>query len=158
MIALREQLYPAREHYHTVAASVTDPAWLTAIPADRPALLIAEGLTMYLTHDDGVALLRRVVEHFPSGELQFDVYNWLGIKSQKTNPVVRRSGSTLYWAVNGPDDIVSAVPSVRLLAAISVFDAEKFKQAAGVYQLVGRVMSLVPAVRIVITQFHRYAF
>ena len=71
--------------------------------------------------------------------------------------MVRRSGSTLYWAVNGPDDIVSAVPSVRLLAAISVFDAEKFKQAAGVYQLVGRVMSLVPAVRM-ITQFHRYAF
>ena len=41
---------------------------------------------MYLTHDDGVALLRRVVEHFPSGELQFDVYNWLGIKSQKNKP------------------------------------------------------------------------
>src|SRR5271165_4199249 len=81
----------------------------------------------------------------------------LGSSLKKTNPVVRRSGSTLYWAVNGPDDIVSAVPSVRLLAAISVFDAEKFKQAVGVYQLVGRVMSLVPGVRM-ITQFHRDAF
>ena len=95
VIALVERLYPAREHYHPVAASVTDPAWLSAIPADRPVLLIAEGLTYYLTRDDGVALLRRVVEHFPSGELHFDGCNWLSIKLQKFNPVVRRSGSTL---------------------------------------------------------------
>lgn len=75
VIALVEQLYPAREHYHPVAASVTDPAWLSAIPADRPVLLVAEGLTYYLTRDDGIALLRRVVEHFPAGELHFDVWN-----------------------------------------------------------------------------------
>ena len=86
-----------REHYHVIAASVTDPAWLADIPGDRPTLMIAEGLTMYLTEEDGVALLRRIVEHFPSGELQFDAFNRLGIKSQWTNAVVRRSGATLYW-------------------------------------------------------------
>lgn len=86
VIALCEQLYPAREHYHLVPASVTDPAWLQTIPPDRPALLLGEGLTMYLTEEDGVALLRRVVEHFPSGELQFDVFNWLGIKGQNSTP------------------------------------------------------------------------
>jgi len=48
VIALVKQRYPAREHSRTVAASVTDPAWLSAIAADRPALLIAEGLTYYL--------------------------------------------------------------------------------------------------------------
>ena len=100
VIALVEQLYPVREHYHPVAASVTDPTWLSAIPADRPVLLIAEGLTYYLTRDDGVALLRRVVEHFPSGELHFDVCNRLGIKLQKINPIVRRTGSTLHWAMD----------------------------------------------------------
>ena len=33
---LRRQLFPAREHCHIVAASVTDPAWLADVPADRP--------------------------------------------------------------------------------------------------------------------------
>ncbi len=79
---LREQLYPSAEHYHVVAASVTDPAWLRDVPADRPTLMIGEGLTMYLTEHDGVALLRRIVDGFPSGELQFDAFNTLGIKSQ----------------------------------------------------------------------------
>ena len=158
VIAPHEKLYPSREHHHRVAASVTDPAWLQAIPADRPALLIAEGLTMYLTEDDGVALLRRVVEHFPSGELHFDAFNRLGIKGQKINAVVRRSGSTLYWAINGPDDMIAAVPGVRLLTAMSVFDADAFKEGMSrVYQWTGKVMSLVPAVRM-IAQYHRYAF
>ena len=116
---LRRQLYPARDHYHVVAASVTDPAWLADIPADRPMLMIGEGLTMYLTEDDGIALLRRVVDHFPSGELQFDAFNRLGIKSQWTNAVVRRSGATLHWGIDGPDDILEAVPGQRLLAWVS---------------------------------------
>jgi O-methyltransferase involved in polyketide biosynthesis len=102
VIALLRRLYTDREHHHAVAASVTDPAWLTAIAADRPALMIAEGLTYYLTKDDGIALFRRVVEHFPSGELQFDVFNTLGIRLQKINPVVRRSGSTLHWGSTDP--------------------------------------------------------
>ena len=50
---LRRQLLPARDHYHVVAASVTDPAWFADIPADRPTLMIGEGLTMYLTEEDG---------------------------------------------------------------------------------------------------------
>jgi O-methyltransferase involved in polyketide biosynthesis len=158
VIALVEQLFPAREHYHPVAASVTDPAWLSAIPADRPVLLIAEGLTYYLTRDDGVALLRRVVEHFPSGELHFDVCNWLGIKLQKFNPVVRRSGSTLHWAINDPNDIIHAIPGVRLLAAIAVFETDAFKQLpSGVYQALGKMMLAVPTLRKV-SQLHRYAF
>ena len=64
---LRRQLFPAREHCHVVAASVTDPAWLSDVSADRPTLMIGEGLTMYLTEADGVALLRRIVDHAPSG-------------------------------------------------------------------------------------------
>ena len=65
VIALRERFYPTRENYHLVASSATDLSWLDAIPTDRPALLIAEGVSMYLTESDGVGLLRSVVERFP---------------------------------------------------------------------------------------------
>jgi methyltransferase (TIGR00027 family) len=157
VIALRERFHPPREHYHLVAASVTEPAWLSAIPADRPALFSAEGLTYYLTEDDGVALLRRVVRHFDSGELQFDVFSRFGIRCQKINSVVRRSGSILYWGVDGPRDIVRRVPGVRLVEATSVFDAETFQQVPRFYRLFGKLMSLVPSEKNM-AQLHRYAF
>jgi O-methyltransferase involved in polyketide biosynthesis len=78
VIALREQFYPPGASYRLMAASVTELDWLSAVPADRPVLVLGEGLTMYLTKECGLALLRRIVERFPSGELQFDVFNRLG--------------------------------------------------------------------------------
>src|SRR5271165_4170324 len=158
VIALRERLFPAREHYHLLAASATDPSWLAAIPADRPVLLLAEGVSMYLTKNDGVALLRRVVERFPAGELQLDFWTRLAIRSQqKTNRVVRRSGSTVQWAVNAPDDILESVPGVRLMRAVSMFTADTVPRLARRYRLFARMASRIPPVRRMI-QFHRYAF
>lgn len=154
---LRTQLYPAGDRYHVVAASVTDPAWLGGIPDDRPTLMIGEGLTMYLTEHDGIALLRRVVERFGRGELQFDGFNWLGIKSQVLNTVVRRSGSTLSWAINGPDDILDAVPGVRLVARQRWFESFTFAQLPRSSQLMGKAMAVIPAVANM-AQYHRYAF
>jgi O-methyltransferase involved in polyketide biosynthesis len=154
---LRRQLYPERDHYHVIAASVTDPAWFGDIPRDRPTLMIGEGLTMYLTEQDGVALLRRVVEHAPSGELQFDAFNRLGIKSQSTNTVVRRSGATLHWGIDGPDDIIEAVPGVRLLAWVSAIDGDAFARVPWYYRAMLSAMRRVPVLRYM-AQYHRYAF
>lgn len=154
---LREQLYPAHDHYHVVSASVTDPAWLQDVSAGRPTLMIGEGLTMYLTEQDGVALLRRIVDRFGTGELQFDAFNSLGIKSQWMNAVVRRSGSTLYWAINKPDDVLRAVPDTRLLAWSSPFDDAAFNEVAWYFRLMAAIMRPVPALRYM-AQYHRYAF
>ena len=155
--ALRTQLYPVAEHYHVVAASVTDPGWLADIPADRPALMIGEGLTMYLTEQEGIALLRRIVERFPSGELQFDAFSRLGIKLQWMNVIVRRAGATLYWGIDGPDVILRAVPGTRLLTWVSTFDSDAFNRVPAAYRLMATVMSWLPALRYM-SQYHRYAF
>jgi len=157
VITLRTQLYPTRDNYHVIAASVTDPAWFADIPRGRPTLMIGEGLTMYLTRDDGTALLRRVVEHAPSGELQFDAFNTLGIKSQWMNPVVRRSGATLHWSIDDPNQILDTVPGVRLLSWVSAIESDRFKQLPGYYRLMVNVMSRVKTLRYM-AQYHRYAF
>ena len=119
--------------------------------------MIAEGLTMYLTEEAGVALLRRIVEHAPSGELQFDAFNRLGIKSQWTNRVVRRSGATLHWGIDRPDDIVKAVPGVRLLAWVSAIESDDFARVPWYYRATLNLMRLAPALRYM-AQYHRYAF
>jgi O-methyltransferase involved in polyketide biosynthesis len=154
---LRRQLFPPREHCHVIAASVTDPAWLADVPADRPTLMIGEGLTMYLTEADGVELLRRIVEHAPSGELQFDAFSRFGIKTQWTNTVVTRAGAKLYWGIDGPGDIIEAVPGLRLLAWVSPFDSPTFAEVSLPYRAMARVMSLSKTLRYM-AQYYRYAF
>ena len=115
VISLREKVFPSRPNYHLVATPATDPSWLDQIPADRPTLLLAEGISMYLTEDDGIALLQHVVDRFGSGEIQIDYYSRLVVRSQKTHRLQRQSGSTLYWAVNKPSDVIDRLSGVRLV-------------------------------------------
>ena len=157
VIEVRGQVYPSLDPGHLISSSATELTWLDRIPTDRPALFLAEGISMYLTEAEGIALLREVVDRFPSGELQIDFFNWLAIKSQKTQALVRRSNSTLYWAVNSPGDILSRVPGTRLLDAVTFFDASTFPRAFTRHRAIRRASRLVPALRKSL-QYHRYAF
>ena len=157
VISLREKVFPTRAQYHLVATAATDPSWLDQIPNDRPTLLVAEGISMYLTQDDGIALLQHVVDRFGTGELQVDFYNSLAIRSQKTHRLQRQSGSTLHWAVNSPADVLNRVSGVRLLAAVTFFDASTFGRASAVFRLTRRLVRALPALRRAF-QYHRYAF
>ncbi|MER9626238.1 class I SAM-dependent methyltransferase [Mesorhizobium sp. M0296] len=71
VIDLRRKLYPVRDHYHLIASSVTEPGWLNEVPRDRPAIVVAEGLTPYLGAEEGQQLFSRLVGHLSSGELVF---------------------------------------------------------------------------------------
>lgn len=72
VIELRREIYPERGRYRMIPASVTDEGWLDAVPADKPVLVIAEGLLPYLTNDQVRRLLERIAGHFGTGELIFD--------------------------------------------------------------------------------------
>lgn len=157
VITLREQIYPSRPRYQLVAGSATDSAWLEQIPSDRPTLVLAEGLSMYLEEHSGITLLRRIVDRFPRGELQIDFYNWFGIKTQKSQAIVRSSGSTLYWTVNSPAQVLTQIPQLRLLTAVSLFEAETFTRASRPFRVARHALRVVPPVYQAL-QYHRYAF
>ena len=72
VVAVRRQLYRDGDRYRMLATSVTDPGWLAEVPADRPVLVVAEGLLMYLAEDDVRRLLARLTDRFAVGELVFD--------------------------------------------------------------------------------------
>lgn len=83
VVALRQQLVPPRTGAHAIGADVTDPHWLEAIPADRPAVIVADGLVAFLSQDGFVSLLNRLINHFPSGELAFNLYTTWAIWATK---------------------------------------------------------------------------
>jgi O-methyltransferase involved in polyketide biosynthesis len=78
VIALRDQVLPASPQAHSVAVSLADPRWPETIPADRPTMLIADGLLAFLSENTIIALFRRITEHFRSGELAFNDYGGVG--------------------------------------------------------------------------------
>ncbi|MGA8115309.1 MAG: class I SAM-dependent methyltransferase [Actinocatenispora sp.] len=100
VIAARQLLVPERASTHGVGADLaTDPHWLDAIPRDRPAVIVADGLHAFLTLDELGALLNRLTRHFPSGEIAFNGYTrfhmWAAKKyrgTQSIGPMLRSAG------------------------------------------------------------------
>lgn len=86
VIALRDRLVPAAPRAHPVAADLTGDDWTATIPADRPTMLVADGLFAFLPEPMVIRLLRHLTDHFGSGELAFNDYgrvgkvSWLAMK------------------------------------------------------------------------------
>lgn len=105
VVELREKLYDRAPNQTHIGSSVTDFGWLDQVPSDRPALIVAEGLTMYLKPETGTELVRRLVAKFPSGGLICDLFSRTAIKIQKLNTPVRKAGAKLYWGVDDPREL-----------------------------------------------------
>jgi O-methyltransferase involved in polyketide biosynthesis len=125
VIDLRRRLYPERSAesgYQLVASSVTESGWLEEIPSDRPTLVVAEGVLMYLTADTARSLIVRLTEHMPEGLLAFDAMNTTGLRLQRFNPVLKATGARLSWGLDDPRQLLEWAPRLELLEQVSATD------------------------------------
>lgn len=146
VVTLRERLLPIPTgDYRLIAASVTDDGWLAEVPDDRPTVVVAEGLTMYLREHEVRELVTRVVGRFPSGELLFDVYGSFGIKLQKLVPAVRRSGATLHWGLDDPRAVEAW--GVRLVEDVRSLELPEIARMPASGRIPLRIMARLPGFR-----------
>ncbi|WP_043606289.1 class I SAM-dependent methyltransferase [Candidatus Frankia meridionalis] len=147
VIDLRRQIYPSREGYETIGASVADPSWLTRVAGDLPVLVVAEGLTMYLRKNEGEALFRRIVNHFPGGQFVFDGFSRRGIRMQRFNRAIRVAGATVSWGMDGCAELEAIDRQLRCVTATGAFDIDGYEKLPTGYRLLARVAKLFPALR-----------
>ncbi len=117
MIELRRHLYPERAGYTAIGVPLTDLAWLDSLLAEGPVLAVAEGVFMYLTEDALAAMLRRIVGHFSSGRLAFDVHSRRIVRLQEiTGMDVHGTGAHFRWGMRSRADIPRLEPRLRFRA------------------------------------------
>src|SRR4030095_5825687 len=65
--------------------------WLDALPRDRPAVIVADGMMAFLSQDELESLWNRLIDHFPSGEIVFNGYTrctiWIAQHARGTKSV-----------------------------------------------------------------------
>ncbi len=110
VIALRRKLYDDGDGYRMIGSSVTDAAWLDDVPTDRPTLMVAEGLVMYLTEPQVRTLLHGITDRFGSGELAFDTASPMGPRLSK----IFTKGITK-WGIRDARDLEQWDPRLRLV-------------------------------------------
>jgi methyltransferase (TIGR00027 family) len=160
VIELREVFLPSvpqRWAYQTIGASVTADGWLDRIPRDRPALVVAEGLSMYLSPRKGHTLVQRICDHFAGGVIAFDAFNSFGIRSQSRQVGIRRTGARLVWGIDDPHELERTEPRLRLTDDVSALYAPGTNRIALRYRVMRELLRPFPGMR-KIGRYLRYEF
>jgi O-methyltransferase involved in polyketide biosynthesis len=94
-------------------------------------------------------VFRRVVEHFPSGEVFFDGYSEFGVRTQKqTNAIVRRAKATLRWGMDDPRELEEAgLTLVSYRTAAAFVPEEDWARLPLVQRQLYRVALWIPVIR-----------
>jgi O-methyltransferase involved in polyketide biosynthesis len=160
VIELRKKLYPDRHDYVMIGSSVTDPGWLDEIPADKPVIVVAEGLVQYIPEEEVYALFRRITGKFPYGQIIFDAHSELMIRFVMLSPAAKRSNVSLLWGLGDARVFEKAVPRLRLVNEISFLDLPELIERISpsrIGRMYYRLMSHIPAAKKMVRHL-RYEF
>ncbi|OAQ70649.1 leucine carboxyl methyltransferase [Pochonia chlamydosporia 170] len=144
--------------YEMVASSVVETEWLNKLPTDRPTVIVFEGLTMYLTPEDGKNLIKRLVEHFGSGQMIFDCMP--RTHRALLNLMVWVKGHwtfTFNWAIDDPKTLEAVHPRLKMLDKFSMWNVPGLELLAWWIRLVMFVVSWIPILRN-LSMFTRFEF
>jgi O-methyltransferase involved in polyketide biosynthesis len=142
VIALRRRLYDERPGYTMIGSSVTDPGWLDQIPADRPALIVAEGLLMYLTEKEIRDLLQRLTDRFDTGELLADLLSPWGPRFSNSPLLAKASTAGITkWGTRDGHELPEWIPRLHLVETSMFLDPAKvtLKPQRVLYRMVAAV-------------------
>jgi O-methyltransferase involved in polyketide biosynthesis len=146
VIALRRRLYTERPDYTMIGSSVTETGWLDQVSAERPALIVAEGLLMYLTEAEIRDLLRRLTDRFGTGELLADLLSPWGPRSSNSPMLSKFSTAGITkWGTRDGHELPEWNPRLNLVDTCVFLDPAKIplKPQRLLYQL----SCAIPAVR-----------
>jgi O-methyltransferase involved in polyketide biosynthesis len=147
VIDLRRQLYPERPGYCMLGSSLLEPGWLEGIPDDLPAMVVAEGVMMYLPASGAGPLLARLADHFPSGRMAFDALSTAGTRMAGADRAVSATGAEFGWGLDDPDDVKKFAPKMELIAELSSSQLPGHERLPLVMRALVRVMEPFPKLR-----------
>lgn len=127
VIELRRRLYPERTGYTMIGSAVEAPDWLESIPSDRPVIVVAEGLMMYLDPAVVTSLLNRITDHFPGGVLTFDAWNQLSLRGAQRRGI-KSTGATFGWAIDDPESIKAIDGRLVLVSEIGARQLDAYSR------------------------------
>ena len=102
VIEERKRYYTETDDYKMIAGDARDCRWLTATPEAKSAIVVMEGVSMYLTVDEMRNLADRLCTHFERMMLLVDAYTSFAAKMSKLRNPINDVGVTEVYGIDDP--------------------------------------------------------
>ena len=139
-IAVREKLLPENGNITQIAMSAMDDWCSQVAPGGGPALVIIEGLTMYLTEADVQQIFTRIAQRFPRATVLVEVMNPTVVKRFKEKSI-EGSHAKFTWGIRDGRALEALLPGFRFTAEHGL------TEGMAVFSPVYKLLDKIPAVR-----------
>lgn len=140
IINLRKKYYEETENYHMLSADISDASWLGTVEARKNAVVVAEGVFMYLEEESIKCIFCALEKKFERLQILFDSYTQRGMELAKLSypgleirSSIKNNRSFETGSLSYKDELdirkspaLKKMPAqIRLAAGISFFHPER---------------------------------
>lgn len=143
--ALRDKMVPRVERVRSLSADGTAiEDWIQAVPWNpaRPTLVMAEGVSMYLTSLQAIDWLQGLVSAASSRKsrmtLALDLASPLMVSQSHRHPSVSRTTARFHWGVRRPEEVCQLAKGLLLTESydVAAHSGTASRIAAAIYRVV----------------------
>lgn len=107
VISERKRYYKETDSYQMIEGDVRESSWLELINENGCAIVVLEGVSMYLTTEEMQILMANLSEHFEKISLLADSYTKFGAKMSKRKNPINDVGVTKTYGIDDPREYQS---------------------------------------------------
>ena len=129
VIEVRKKYYSETENYKMLGASASETDWIKNIPDSEKAIIILEGISMYLSEAAIKNLFNAVSENFPEAEIIMDVYTKKAVKASRIKNPIQDVGALPSFGVD--DALIFETEKIKFSGEIEMTPGEKINELSG---------------------------
>ena len=98
----RKRYFKESDTYKMIEGDAREKNWLDSIPKSKDAIILMEGISMYLTENELKSLLKNLCNHFDNISILMDCYTLLAAKMSKYKNPINDVGVTKVYGIDDP--------------------------------------------------------
>ena len=130
VISARRNYYQETEAYHMTELNAADPEQVRSLPDARIAIVILEGISMYLNHAQLRGFFRTLQEKYGQVHILMDIYTVFGAKASKYKNPINEAGVTKVYGIDDIEGLLSGL-KIRFLREHSLTPARLVDELTG---------------------------
>lgn len=107
VIRERRKYYAETESYRMVCADVRNDGWTDCIPAGGTAIVVMEGISMYLQPEELTRLLKALKAHFSGISVLMDCYSSFAARASRYKNPINQVGVTQVYGLDDPKQLAA---------------------------------------------------
>ena len=109
VIEIRKKHFQENERYHMMALDASRPEQIGLLPDCYTAIVVLEGLSMYLTNSQVRGLLQALDEKYQELHILMDFYTEFGVRASKYKNPVNDVGVTELYGIDDSGSIINGL-------------------------------------------------